>query len=73
MFAQTTSVSSKGQTVVPAPIRKELGISEGTVLGWEIEDGRLVVTLVAAANAEDPLATFSEWSSAADEAAYADL
>lgn len=73
MLSQTTSVSSKGQTVVPAPIRKELGIAEGTVLGWEIDNGKIVVTPVTAATMENPFSTFTEWSSKADEAAYADL
>ena len=29
-----TSVTKRGQTVIPAPIRKKYGINEGTVLQW---------------------------------------
>ncbi len=29
-----TLVTKRGQTVIPAPIRKKYGISEGTVLQW---------------------------------------
>ena len=36
-------VSSKGQVVIPASIREELGIQRGTELTFRIEGGRMVV------------------------------
>jgi AbrB family looped-hinge helix DNA binding protein len=36
-------VSSKGQVVIPAAIREQLGIERGTKLSFHVEDGRLIV------------------------------
>ena len=37
-----TIVTVKGTTTSPQPYRKELGISTGTILSWEVRDGKLV-------------------------------
>lgn len=37
-----TIVTTKGTTTIPEPYRKELGISTGTIMSWEIQGGRLV-------------------------------
>ena len=37
-----TVIGVKGQTTIPDPLRKELGLGPGTVLTWSIHDGRLV-------------------------------
>ena len=42
-----TVVSSKGQVVVPAELRKELGLKKGTPATWTHENGRLVLTPIA--------------------------
>jgi AbrB family looped-hinge helix DNA binding protein len=39
-----TKVSTKGQVVLPGPIRRKLGIQAGDPLRAEIEDGRIVLT-----------------------------
>jgi AbrB family looped-hinge helix DNA binding protein len=39
----TTTVTSKGQTIVPKPLRKQLNISPGTVLEWTAEGQTLRV------------------------------
>lgn len=44
MAAYQTTVSSKGQVVIPAELRKELGIETGTSATWSEEGGRLVLT-----------------------------
>lgn len=36
-----TSISKRGQTVVPAPIRKRYGLQEGDQLEW-IDDGEAI-------------------------------
>lgn len=46
-----TKVTRKGQTVVPAPIRKEMGIGEESTLIWT-SDGK-VITVVPAP--QDPI------------------
>lgn len=38
-----TTVSSKGQVVIPAELRNELGIEPGTRLAIQREEGRLIL------------------------------
>ncbi|MCH8068095.1 MAG: AbrB/MazE/SpoVT family DNA-binding domain-containing protein [Candidatus Marinimicrobia bacterium] len=38
-----TKVTTRGQTSIPAKIRKEFKITDKTTLDWEIEDGKIVV------------------------------
>jgi antitoxin PrlF len=64
-------ITSKGQTTIPAPVRKALGLKEGDLVTYRIEAGRLIMT--RAEPVEDPFATFVEWDSAADRAGYADF
>jgi AbrB family looped-hinge helix DNA binding protein len=40
----TTKVSTKGQVVLPGPLRRKLGIRAGDPLEAKIEDGRIVLT-----------------------------
>ena len=40
----TTKVSSKGQVVLPEPLRRKLGINSGDSLEAKIEAGRIVLT-----------------------------
>ena len=37
-----TRVTSKGQVTIPGELRKKAGISEGTVLAWQIQNNALV-------------------------------
>jgi AbrB family looped-hinge helix DNA binding protein len=37
------TVSTKGQMVIPADIREELGIEPGTRVAVRVEDGRMIV------------------------------
>jgi AbrB family looped-hinge helix DNA binding protein len=39
-----TVVSSKGQVVIPAELREQLGLQKGTPATWSEERGRLVLT-----------------------------
>ena len=39
-----TKVSTKGQVVLPGPLRRRLGIRAGDPLDATIEDGRIVLT-----------------------------
>ena len=39
-----TKVSTKGQVVLPGPLRRRLGIRAGDPLDTNIEDGRIVLT-----------------------------
>ena len=44
MAAYRTVVSSKGQVVIPAELRQQLGLGKGTRATWSEERGRLVLT-----------------------------
>ena len=37
-----TVIGRKGETTIPDPLRRELGLQPGTVLTWSIHDGELV-------------------------------
>jgi antitoxin PrlF len=63
---------SKSQTTIPAPVRKALGLREGDLVAYRIEQGRVIMTR-AEGTPDDPFATFSEWDSPADRTAYADF
>ncbi len=39
----TTTLSSKGQVVIPLEIRKRLGLPTGAVISCEIVDGKIVL------------------------------
>ncbi len=39
----TTTLSSKGQVVIPLEIRKKLGLPEGAVISCEISDGKIIL------------------------------
>ena len=70
----TSKLTSKAQTTIPQPVRVALGLVEGDELMYEIEDGRAVLTKARArTGTDDPFRAFSEWSSDADQRAYADL
>ena len=43
-----THISSKGQVVIPAELREELGLQKGTRVHWTKENGRLVLTPMTA-------------------------
>lgn len=64
-------ITSKAQTTIPAPVRKALGLREGDLVAYRIEEGRVIMT--RAEPFEDPFATFSEWASQADRDGYADF
>lgn len=68
-----SKVSVKSQTVIPNDVRRRLGLKPGDMLRYRITDAGVVIDKANPAEADDPFATFSEWSSEADERAFADL
>ena len=68
----TSKLTSKAQTTIPQAVRTALRLREGDELAYEIDQGR-VVLMKAKVPVDDPFATFDEWDSEADRAAYADL
>jgi AbrB family looped-hinge helix DNA binding protein len=43
MTAYRTTISSKGQVVIPAELRQRLSLAKGTSATWIEENGRLVL------------------------------
>jgi len=43
MATYHTTISSKGQVVVPAELREQLGLKKGTRATWTEEKGRLIL------------------------------
>ncbi|MGC9997054.1 MAG: AbrB/MazE/SpoVT family DNA-binding domain-containing protein [Terriglobia bacterium] len=43
MKVETGTVTVKGQVVIPAPLRRRLGIKKGTVVSFLEENGHIVV------------------------------
>lgn len=44
MASYQTVISSRGQVVIPAELREQLGLAKGTHATWTEEQGRLVLT-----------------------------
>jgi AbrB family looped-hinge helix DNA binding protein len=64
-------VSVKSQTVLPREVRDTLGIKPGDTLRYRITDQGVLIDKASAQ--DDPFSSFSEWSSEADDKAYAKL
>ena len=76
LAVDVTTLTAKGQVMVPKAIRDALGLRQGDQLSWELEDGSVRVRAVAPldlAYLQGLEGTLSEWSSPADEQAFADL
>jgi antitoxin PrlF len=69
----TSKLTSKAQTTIPAPVRAALHLDPGDVLAYSIDGGRVILTKAERGPIDDPFASFDEWSSEADQQAYAGL
>lgn len=68
-----SKVSVKSQTVLPRVVRERLKIKPGDQLRYVLEESGVRIERGAPTDEDEPFATFSEWSSDADDAAYGDL
>ncbi|MBL6936221.1 MAG: AbrB/MazE/SpoVT family DNA-binding domain-containing protein [Alphaproteobacteria bacterium] len=73
MNAPVSRLTSKAQTVIPKTVREKLGLKPGDLLRYIEENNRIVIEKVRGEAEDDPFATFTEWSSEADERAYKNL
>lgn len=73
---EVATLTAKGQVTVPKMVRDALGLRQGDQLSWELEDGSVrvrAVTPLDVAYLQGLESTLSEWSSAADDQAFAEL
>lgn len=71
--AYYSNLSVKSQTVLSREVRERLNVSPGDRLRDVVDDEGVRIEKEPSAQEDDPFATFSEWSSGADEKAFADL
>ncbi len=66
----TSTLSTKGQTTIPAKVRRELSIEPGDTIRYELEDGSVRMRKISPMDVERATAiesTLSEWTSADDD------
>jgi antitoxin PrlF len=69
-----SKLTSKSQTTIPQSVRRALQIGPGDEIEYEIVDGQVILTKArVGGKTDDPFRTFNEWSTEADEEAYAGL
>lgn len=71
-----SKVTTKYQTTIPLEVREKLGIKQGDMVAFELEDGVVRLRRVVPLDVEYATAlagTLSEWASENDEEAYRDL
>jgi antitoxin PrlF len=73
MNAPVSRITSKAQTVIPKAVRDKLGLKPGDLVRYVVEGNRVTIERAKTEAEDDPFATFSEWSSKADEDAYDSL
>jgi antitoxin PrlF len=73
MNAPVSRITSKSQTVIPKTVRDRLGLKPGDLVRYVVEGNRVTIERAKTEAEDDPFATFSEWSSKADEDAYGSL
>ncbi|MGC2856203.1 AbrB/MazE/SpoVT family DNA-binding domain-containing protein [Novispirillum sp. DQ9] len=73
-MAITSKLTSQAQAVVPPAVRAHLGVGPGDEVEYDLKDGFVILRRKEPTRpaGDDPFATFGEWSSAADAAAYDD-
>ena len=73
MAVLLSKLTSKAQTVIPREVRAQLDLKPGDVVRYRRTDAGIVIDKLPPANDDEALSAFSEWSSSADDEAYADL
>jgi antitoxin PrlF len=68
-----SKLTSKAQTVIPREIRAKLDLKPGDVVRYRYTDAGVLIDKLPPQSDEEAVASFNEWASAADDAAYADL
>jgi antitoxin PrlF len=73
MAIQLSKLTSKAQTVIPREIRARLDLKPGDVVRYRMTDAGVLIDKLPPPAEDDALTAFTEWGSAADTRAYANL
>jgi antitoxin PrlF len=68
-----SKVSVKSQTVIPREVRRRLGLKPGDTLRYRVTENGVTLDKAPIGEVDDPFASFTEWTSEADDKAYRDL
>lgn len=72
----SSTLTTKAQTTVPRAVRDTLKLKPGDRMSYELREDHVVLKRIVVADDDDdgwdPFATFWEWDSEADRAAYGD-
>jgi antitoxin PrlF len=66
-------VSRNGRVTLPKPVRERLGLSPGDYLNYVVDKRGVRLGKETGHQVTEAFASFTEWASEADEAAYANL
>jgi len=69
--AAFSKVSVNDQTAIPREVREKLKLKQGDILRYRVTNDGVLLDKATEAG-DDPIAAFSEWTSEADEKAYAE-
>jgi antitoxin PrlF len=72
MTTAFSKITTKAQTVIPREVRARLGLKAGDRLAYRITPKGILIEKAQDVS-DDPFATFTEWSSEADERAFKSL
>lgn len=72
MTTAYSKITTKAQTVIPREVRAKLGLKAGDRVRYRMTPKGVLIEK-AEAEGDDPFATFTEWSSEADEIAFKSL
>lgn len=72
-----TSLTQKGQATIPAQVRKLLKLKPGDMVKYSVDNNKVTLSKASIADQQEMKSLSktleAEWSSQADEDAYADL
>ena len=70
-------ITSKGQITIPKAVRSALGLADGDLVSFALEDDQAVLRRISQTSDPTPSGSvgtdLTEWASPADEDAYRDL